>query len=29
MNTLEGDTVLLFAALASDVLLREGGIRAN
>jgi hypothetical protein len=29
MNTLEGDTVLLFAALASGVVLREGGIRTN
>jgi hypothetical protein len=29
MNTLKGDMVLLFAVLASDVVLREGGIRAN
>jgi hypothetical protein len=29
VNTLKDDTVLLFVALASDVVLREGGIRAN
>jgi hypothetical protein len=29
VSTLKDDTVLLFAALASDVVLREGGIRAN